>query len=271
MPEPDSAPDTADVVIIGGGLIGLSIAYGLVKLRVSDVLLIERHQLTSGASWHAAGIVGPLRASVNQTRLAMRALELLPALCTEGLTGGLWVSEDGQANPVDICMAYAKGARAGGARLLEQHSCTGITSKQGRLTGVSLRTAGHPGQREVRCRTVINCAGAWAAQVGSMADVPIPLQAVEHPLLLHDEPIVEAGRAISHLTSGGRGFRTNLSLCFAYLPCAPGDSRASLASRRFEVLVGGTPFPLRMLRQPAYDPRSHLLRAGFEHRSSTDD
>jgi len=62
--------ESARIVIIGGGVIGLAIAYHLAELGVTDVMLLERNQLTSGTSWHAAGIVGPLRASLNLTRLA---------------------------------------------------------------------------------------------------------------------------------------------------------------------------------------------------------
>ena len=66
--------EKAEVVIVGGGAIGLSIAYHLAHLGVIDVVLLERHQLTSGTSWHAAGIVGPLRASMNLTVLAKYAI-----------------------------------------------------------------------------------------------------------------------------------------------------------------------------------------------------
>ena len=50
------------IIIIGGGAVGLSVAYHLGKRGARDVVLLERNQLTSGTSWHAAGIVGPLRA-----------------------------------------------------------------------------------------------------------------------------------------------------------------------------------------------------------------
>ena len=87
------------VIIIGGGAIGLSLAYHLGKRGVDDVLLLERNQLTSGTSWHAAGIVGPLRATPNMTKLAMYAGELFPKLEEEtGLstgyraTGGYWLA-----------------------------------------------------------------------------------------------------------------------------------------------------------------------------------
>ncbi|MCG6902428.1 MAG: FAD-dependent oxidoreductase [Rhodobacter sp.] len=85
------------VVIIGGGAIGLSLAYHLAGR--AQVTLLERNTLTSGTSWHAAGIVGPLRASANMTRLAMEALTLFPALEVEtGMstgyrrTGGHWLA-----------------------------------------------------------------------------------------------------------------------------------------------------------------------------------
>ncbi|MDE2296238.1 MAG: FAD-dependent oxidoreductase [Gammaproteobacteria bacterium] len=63
-------PTRARVVIVGGGVIGCSIAYHLGKLGWSDVVLLERKQLTSGTTWHAAGLVGQLRQSINMTQLA---------------------------------------------------------------------------------------------------------------------------------------------------------------------------------------------------------
>lgn len=89
------------ILIIGGGAIGLSVAYHLAKRGATDVTLLERNQLTSGTSWHAAGIVGPLRATPNMTQLASAALEVFPALEAEtGMstgyrrTGGYWLARD---------------------------------------------------------------------------------------------------------------------------------------------------------------------------------
>ena len=233
-------PDTADTVIIGGGVIGLSVAYHLAKRGAQDVVLLERNQLTSGTSWHAAGIVGPLRASMNLTRLSVYATELfvsieretgqstgyrrtgglwlartgdrltelertaamgalsgldaytlgpseiaerLPLLRTDDLAGALWVEEDGQANPVDLCMAYAKGARAGGVRIFENTPVRGVHTEQGAVHAVELK-----GAEQIRCARVVNCAGAWARDLGASSGVDIPLQAVEHMYVV-TEPV----------------------------------------------------------------------------------
>ena len=68
--------DKAKVVIIGGGVIGCSVAYHLSKLGWTDVVLLERKQLTYGTTWHAAGLIGQLRASANMTKLAKYTQEL---------------------------------------------------------------------------------------------------------------------------------------------------------------------------------------------------
>ena len=68
--------DKAKVIIIGGGVIGCSVAYHLSKLGWNDIVLLERKQLTSGTTWHAAGLIGQLRASANMTKLAKYTQEL---------------------------------------------------------------------------------------------------------------------------------------------------------------------------------------------------
>ncbi|MFL5260529.1 MAG: FAD-dependent oxidoreductase [Hyphomicrobiales bacterium] len=80
-------PERADVVIVGGGIVGASIAYHLTKIGITNTVLLERKQLTCGTTWHAAGLVGQLRATKNLTELAKY---------TTGLFEGL-ESETGQA------------------------------------------------------------------------------------------------------------------------------------------------------------------------------
>jgi len=69
-------PNQARAVVIGGGVIGCSVAYHLTKLGWKDVVLLERKQLTSGTTWHAAGLIAQLRATANMTRLAKYSQEL---------------------------------------------------------------------------------------------------------------------------------------------------------------------------------------------------
>jgi 4-methylaminobutanoate oxidase (formaldehyde-forming) len=73
-------PSKARVVIIGGGVIGCSVAYHLTKKGWNDVVLLERKQLTSGTTWHAAGLIAQLRATANMTKLAKYSQELYGSL-----------------------------------------------------------------------------------------------------------------------------------------------------------------------------------------------
>ncbi|MGX9182084.1 GcvT family protein [Mesorhizobium sp. BHbdii] len=83
-------PKGARVVIVGGGISGCSVAYHLAKLGWTDIVLLERKQLTSGTTWHAAGLVGQLRASQNMTRLAKYSADLYVRLEAEtGVATGM--------------------------------------------------------------------------------------------------------------------------------------------------------------------------------------
>lgn len=228
-------PTTADVVIIGGGIIGCSIAYHLTRLGIRDVVLLERRQLTCGTTWHAAGLVPQLRATRTLTELAKYTSELLktleeetgqatgfkqngsvgvalndarfeefkrtaamgrafgveaelltpaeivaryPLLSDHGVVGGLWTPNDGQTNPVDTTMAYAKGARRGGARIVEQAEVTRILVEGDRAVGVAYR---HEGETvELRAPTVVLAAGMWSHWLARPLGVRLPLQAAEH-------------------------------------------------------------------------------------------
>ena len=230
-------PTHAEIIIVGGGIAGCSTAYHLAQLGKKDVLLLEQGTLTSGTTWHAAGLVGQMRPNRNMTRMskygielyskleaetglatgwkqcgsvnvaktpermqtlrkqaslarsfgvdvevisAQRAGELYPLLRTDDLQGGLWIPGDGKANPADLCMSLAKGARNRGARMIENIEVTGVLSENGRVTGV--RTT----QGDIKCETLVNCAGQWARQFGRLAAVNVPLYSAEHFYIVTD-------------------------------------------------------------------------------------
>ncbi|MBT4090678.1 MAG: FAD-binding oxidoreductase, partial [Deltaproteobacteria bacterium] len=81
--------DSARVVIIGGGIIGCSVAYHLTKMGWTDTVIIEKGELTSGSTWHAAGLVGQFRNDRNLTRMLQYSVSLYDELEKEtGLNTG---------------------------------------------------------------------------------------------------------------------------------------------------------------------------------------
>jgi glycine cleavage system aminomethyltransferase T/glycine/D-amino acid oxidase-like deaminating enzyme len=233
----NALPDRAEIVVIGGGVIGASVAYHLTKLGKTDVLLLEQGHLSGGTTWHAAGLVGPLRASESGTRLVQYSAELYasleaetglatgyrnvggvivartedrmvqlrrtaanaaaydmecevisperarllwPVMEVEDLLGALWLPGDGKVNPTDLTQSLAKGARQGGARVVERVRVTGFGLEGGRVTEV--RTDQGP----VECDLVVNCAGQWAKALGDLAGVTVPLHSCEHFYVVTD-------------------------------------------------------------------------------------
>ncbi|HLP69038.1 MAG TPA: FAD-dependent oxidoreductase [Rhizobium sp.] len=231
-------PSHAQIVVIGGGIIGCSTAYHLAKDHKADVLLLEQGTLTSGSTWHAAGLVGQLRSSASITRVLKYSVELYkgleaetglatgwkmtgclrlatnqdrwtefkrlattagsfgmdmhlispeevkkmwPLMNVDDLVGASWLPTDGQASPSDITQSLAKGARMYGARIVENVRVTGFELKDGRITAV--RTS----EGDVACEKVVNCAGQWARQVGDMAGINVPLQAVKHQYIITEK------------------------------------------------------------------------------------
>ena len=82
-------PTQSRVIVVGGGIAGVSTAYHLALLGVRDVLLLEQGQLTCGTTWHAAGLVGQTRATRNATRMSRYGIELYASLEREtGLATG---------------------------------------------------------------------------------------------------------------------------------------------------------------------------------------
>src|ERR1700754_1649148 len=78
-----SLPERARIVVVGGGIAGFSTADRLAQMGNAAVLLLERGQLTCGTTWHAAGLVGQLRATLNLTRLAQYTTQLYAGLAAE--------------------------------------------------------------------------------------------------------------------------------------------------------------------------------------------
>lgn len=70
----------AEIIIIGGGIVGCSIAYQLSRMGKKDVLVLEKSGLTHGSTWHAAGLVGQLRSSRNLTRVLQKSVEYTTVL-----------------------------------------------------------------------------------------------------------------------------------------------------------------------------------------------
>ena len=66
----------AEIIIIGGGIVGCSIAYQLARMGKKDVMVLEKSGLTHGSTWHAAGLVGQLRSSRNLTRMLQKSVEI---------------------------------------------------------------------------------------------------------------------------------------------------------------------------------------------------
>ncbi len=224
-------PHRARVVVIGGGVIGTSTAYHLARRGWHDVLLLEQGQLSSGTTWHAAGLLGQLRATESGTRLVQysarlyseleaetglatglkhcggvtvartperlvqlrrtaataeaydlecelltpaQALARYPILETSDLLGAIWLPGDATVNPVDVTASLARGARMRGVRIEEHTRVTGITTKDGNVTGVVTDRGA------VEAEVVVNCAGQWAKAVGLLCGVDVPLHSAEH-------------------------------------------------------------------------------------------
>ena len=210
-------PTSARAVVIGGGIVGCSTAYHLAKLGWTDTVLIERHKLTSGSTFHAAGLVGQLRSSANITQLLgysvdlykrleeetgqatgwkmngglrlacneerwnevkrqattaksfglemhllspTEAQELWPLMTVDDVVGAAFLPTDGQANPTDITMALARGARQAGATICEDTEVLEIEVVDGVIKAVVTS------QGRIECSVVVCCAGPVDAHAG---------------------------------------------------------------------------------------------------------
>lgn len=219
---------TADVVVIGGGCMGVSTAYHLAQRGVGKVLLLERERfLGMGSTGRNAGgmryqfstpvnvrlslysldviahfqelfgvsadyrpigylfllstadQVAAFKANVQMQREVgvpwVRYLEaaeiakLVPLVNLEGVIGGTFCSRDGLADPNTVTQGFAKAATQHGTQIETETTVTGIRLEAGRVAGVLTKRG------EIATGTVVNCAGPWAAQIGAMVGVDIPI------------------------------------------------------------------------------------------------
>ena len=245
MPRPRELPDRARVVIIGGGVGGASIAYHLAGLGERDVVLLDRNELTSGSTFHSAGLVGQLRGSVSLTRMMMdsvalyreldcgwvecggirlacseereqevmrqvawaktfglplellvaeEARELFPLMVTDGVRCASYLPTDGYLDPSQLTYALIEGARRGGAQVFTHTRVSEIVVSDGRVRGVKTQWG------DIEAEVVVNAGGMFAAELGRMAGIRVPVIPFAHEYLV-TQPFRErgAGGDIVHL------------------------------------------------------------------------
>ena len=224
-------PNNTKVVVIGGGVAGCSVAYHLAKFGWKDTVLLERDQLTSGTTWHAAGLVGQLGATATITKLRKYSLnlykelekktelstglkqngaitvasskerlqellrqatsaqlfgvnvevldkqqikKLYPVINDDNILGGVYMPEDGQADPVGVTNVLAKAARMEGAQIFEKTPVTKILVKNNKISGVETSKG------VIDCEYVVLATGMWSRQIGEDIGVSVPLYPNEH-------------------------------------------------------------------------------------------
>src|SRR5579871_1607486 len=226
---------SARAVVIGGGVGGCSILYWLTQLGWDDVVLVERADLTSGSTFHSAGLVGQLRGSLSLTKMMMNSVELyrrlgdavgldtgwhevgslrlasseermqelsrqagwaktfglplelisveeaarlFPPMSTDGVLGAAYLPTDGYIDPSQLTFALAEGARRRGAEIATNTRVTGIGVERGRVVGVETDRG------SIETEIVVNAGGMFAAEIGRLAGVVVPIVPMAHEYLV---------------------------------------------------------------------------------------
>ena len=214
------------------------------ELGEKEVVLLERSDLTSGSTFHSAGLVGQLRADPTLTTMNMysvelyrklqasdtppswletgsiklassnermaeirrqigwaktfdlglqeisasQAQELFPLISLEGVVGACFMPSDGQVDPSQLSHALASGARKFGVQIFTQTRVLGIKTHEGRVVGVETD------QGYIECEVVVNCGGMFAAEIGRMVDVRIPIIPMSHQYAITENFLEPAQR-----------------------------------------------------------------------------
>jgi len=237
---------TADVVIIGGGVIGLSIAYHLALKKAGRIILFEKGQLGEGSTSRCVGGIRTQFSTEINIRFSLESLktfeqfeeefgispefrrigylflattegemevfkqninlqkkfdipvELIhtdeiktrwPYLKTDDLLGGTFCPLDGYAGPSEVLSGFAIGAKRAGVKIYEGVEITGISLAKGMMRGIKTK------DEEIATPVVVNAAGPYAASVGDMAGIKIPVKPLRRqifitaPFHLTDRPI----------------------------------------------------------------------------------
>ncbi len=225
----------ARAVVIGGGVGGAAILYWLARLGWTDTVLVERSRVTSGSTFHSAGLVGQLRGSLSLTRMMMNSVDLyrklgeevgletgwhevgslrlassrermeelsrqagwaktfglplelvsaqeaqrmFPPMSTDGVLGAAYLSTDGYIDPSQLTFALVEGARRHGAEICEETRVTAIETAGGRVKRVITDKG------DIDTELVVNAGGMFAAEIGRLVGVTVPLIPMAHEYLI---------------------------------------------------------------------------------------
>ncbi len=225
----------ARAVVIGGGVGGAAILYWLTRLGWTDVVMVERARVTSGSTFHSAGLVGQLRGSLSLTQMmtnsvdlyrklkdevgletgwhevgslrlassaermeeltrqaawaktfglplelinAAEAQRMFPPMSIDGVLGAAYLPTDGYIDPSQLTFALVEGARRRGAEICEDTRVTRIDVAGGRVRKVVTEHG------DIETELVVNAGGMYAAEIGRMAGVNVPLIPFAHEYLI---------------------------------------------------------------------------------------